>query len=58
MPGMSHFIMIEDPETFNRLLDETISEMTRKEEMSGEKKDEFEKTRDIKSEQTKVEISE
>ena len=34
MPGMSHFIMIEDPETFNRLLDETISELIREEEMS------------------------
>ena len=37
MPGMSHFIMIEDPDTFNRLLDETISELIRKEDMSGEK---------------------
>ena len=27
MPGMSHFIMIEDQETFNRLLDETIDEL-------------------------------
>jgi len=29
MPGMSHFIMIEDPKTFNRLLTETIDELSR-----------------------------
>lgn len=27
MPGMGHFIMIENPDTFNRLLDEVISEL-------------------------------
>lgn len=32
MPGLSHFIMIEDPETFNKLLDETISEIIDKKE--------------------------
>ncbi|MGH2554689.1 MAG: alpha/beta fold hydrolase [Actinomycetota bacterium] len=26
MPGVGHFLMMEDPETFNRLLDETIEE--------------------------------
>jgi len=26
MPGMGHFVMMEDPETFNRLLEETIQE--------------------------------
>jgi pimeloyl-ACP methyl ester carboxylesterase len=31
MPGMGHFIMIEDPETFNRLLTETIDELSREE---------------------------
>lgn len=29
MPGMSHFIMIEDQKTFNRLLTETIDELSR-----------------------------
>jgi pimeloyl-ACP methyl ester carboxylesterase len=24
MPGVAHFLMMEDPETFNRLLDEAI----------------------------------
>jgi pimeloyl-ACP methyl ester carboxylesterase len=28
MPGVGHFVMLEDPERFNALLDETISEMT------------------------------
>lgn len=27
MPGLGHFIMLEDPETFNRLLYETINEL-------------------------------
>lgn len=27
MPGLSHFIMIEEPKTFNKLLEETISEI-------------------------------
>ncbi|MBN2181831.1 MAG: alpha/beta hydrolase [Sedimentisphaerales bacterium] len=36
MPGMGHFIMIEDPETFNRLLDEVIDELKIKELESGE----------------------
>jgi pimeloyl-ACP methyl ester carboxylesterase len=31
MPGISHFVMIEDPETFNRLLSETINELSQKE---------------------------
>jgi pimeloyl-ACP methyl ester carboxylesterase len=31
MPGMGHFIMIEDPETFNQLLTETVNELSRKE---------------------------
>ncbi len=31
MPGMGHFIMIEDPEAFNQLLTETINELRRKE---------------------------
>jgi len=26
MPGLGHFVMMEDPETFNRLLEETIQE--------------------------------
>jgi pimeloyl-ACP methyl ester carboxylesterase len=34
MPGMGHFIMIEDPETFNQLLDEIINELNFKEPVS------------------------
>ena len=29
MPGVGHFLMMEDPETFNRLLDETIEDFRR-----------------------------
>ena len=35
MPGRGHFIMIEDPDTFNRLLDEVIGELSFKEPGSG-----------------------
>jgi pimeloyl-ACP methyl ester carboxylesterase len=35
MPKMGHFIMIEDPETFNQLLDEVINELNFKEPGSG-----------------------
>jgi len=35
MPKMGHFIMIEDPDTFNRLLDEVIGELNIKELESG-----------------------
>ena len=27
MPGVGHFVMLEDPETFNRLLDEGIGKL-------------------------------
>jgi len=37
MPEKSHFIMIEDPKTFNQLLDEIISELNYKENISGRK---------------------
>jgi pimeloyl-ACP methyl ester carboxylesterase len=30
MPGRGHFLMLEDPETFNKLLAETLSEITKK----------------------------
>jgi pimeloyl-ACP methyl ester carboxylesterase len=30
MPGVGHFLMMEDPDTFNHLLDETIEEFTRR----------------------------
>jgi len=36
MPGLSHFMMIEDPETFNKLLDETISEINLKAQYPGD----------------------
>ena len=29
MPGVGHFLMMEDPETFNRLLGETIEDFAR-----------------------------
>ena len=35
MPGMGHFVMIEDPDTFNGLLDEVIVELNIKELESG-----------------------
>jgi pimeloyl-ACP methyl ester carboxylesterase len=35
MPKIGHFIMIEDPDTFNRLLDEVICELNVKELESG-----------------------
>lgn len=38
MPGLSHFIMIEDPNTFNKLLDETITELMHKENIPSEEK--------------------
>ncbi len=38
MPGMGHFIMIEDPETFNRLLDEIVSELIYKDKIPSKEK--------------------
>ena len=29
MPGVGHFLMMEEPETFNRLLDEAIEDFAR-----------------------------
>jgi pimeloyl-ACP methyl ester carboxylesterase len=59
MPGMSHFIMIEDPKTFNRLLDETIDELIRKENILSEKKtDVVEQPGDLKSGNNQEMISE
>jgi pimeloyl-ACP methyl ester carboxylesterase len=29
MPGRGHFVQLEDPATFNRLLDETIAEIAK-----------------------------
>ncbi|MEE9186521.1 MAG: alpha/beta hydrolase [Bacteroidota bacterium] len=29
MPGVGHFVMMEDPETFNRLLEENVNELVR-----------------------------
>jgi pimeloyl-ACP methyl ester carboxylesterase len=33
MPGIGHFVMIEDPEAFNRLLEETIQEFVQMKEL-------------------------
>jgi pimeloyl-ACP methyl ester carboxylesterase len=36
MPGIGHFVQLEDPTTFNRLLHETLDEMTGKSSIHGD----------------------